>query len=327
MQKATYLFLSFLLIVITGRSQQAINFTITDVNGQTHELQNYLDNGQTVLLDFFFVDCPPCNEWMPEIVNIENDYEDEPLVIIACSDRDMNSAIVGFQNEYGSNGIAAGTEGGGPAVIDAYAAQFNFTGFPTYSVICPDGSITWDLWPLTAGVPTIRAALDACIENAVPQEPMADFTAEANCLSVSFTNNSINATDYLWSFNDGSTSTEANPVHLYDTADTYNVTLVASNSTTGLSNSTTVSLDIDDCTGLENARENLFHPYILEDRLYLTGAKTGYVGLYNSVGQRLFSSPVTVGSSYYHIPSIATGIYFIRMKSGDETYTSRIIKN
>jgi cyclophilin family peptidyl-prolyl cis-trans isomerase len=34
-------------------------------------------------------------------------------------------------------------------------------------------------------------------------------------LEVSFTNNSVNADQYLWSFGDGATSTEANPVHTY----------------------------------------------------------------------------------------------------------------
>lgn len=42
---------------------------------------------------------------------------------------------------------------------------------------------------------------------------------------VSFVNQSTNATDYLWDFGDGTTSTEPNPIHTYTTPNTYVVTL------------------------------------------------------------------------------------------------------
>lgn len=62
--------------------------------------------------------------------------------------------------------------------------------------------------------------------------PVASFQyeiSETNFLEVKFTNFSQNATSYLWDFGDGETSTEANPAHVYDEANTYNVKLTASN--------------------------------------------------------------------------------------------------
>ena len=49
--------------------------------------------------------------------------------------------------------------------------------------------------------------------------------------TVQFTNNSINATDFIWNFGDGSSNpTTINAAHTYDDADgIYNVTLIASN--------------------------------------------------------------------------------------------------
>ena len=47
--------------------------------------------------------------------------------------------------------------------------------------------------------------------------------------SITFTNNSLNATTYQWDFGDGNTSTATNPVHDYANAGTYTVTLIASN--------------------------------------------------------------------------------------------------
>ena len=38
----------------------APDWTLTDINGTTHNLYNYLDNGYTVFIDFSAVWCPPC---------------------------------------------------------------------------------------------------------------------------------------------------------------------------------------------------------------------------------------------------------------------------
>lgn len=46
---------------------------------------------------------------------------------------------------------------------------------------------------------------------------------------VTFRNYSLNATDFLWDFGDGNTSTEREPIHEYKTLGTYTVKLIASN--------------------------------------------------------------------------------------------------
>jgi uncharacterized repeat protein (TIGR01451 family) len=46
-------------------------------------------------------------------------------------------------------------------------------------------------------------------------------------LTVTFTNSSTNAIDYLWTFGDGTTSTEANPDHTYNQSGVYTVSLTA----------------------------------------------------------------------------------------------------
>ncbi|MEQ8712120.1 MAG: PKD domain-containing protein, partial [Cyclobacteriaceae bacterium] len=64
-----------------------------------------------------------------------------------------------------------------------------------------------------------------------------------NYLEYSFTNNTKNADTYEWDFGDGNTSTEANPTHVYDTHDVYQVTLTAT-AGNGLNASFTTSIDI-----------------------------------------------------------------------------------
>lgn len=59
--------------------------------------------------------------------------------------------------------------------------------------------------------------------------PTANYTYAANGLTVTFTNQSVGATSYLWNFGDGNTSTQANPVHTYAIGGVYTVTLTSTN--------------------------------------------------------------------------------------------------
>jgi len=59
--------------------------------------------------------------------------------------------------------------------------------------------------------------------------PTSGIGATLNGQTVHFTNNSTNATAYLWDFGDGQTSIEANPSHTYTDCGTYLVTLTSTN--------------------------------------------------------------------------------------------------
>lgn len=91
---------------------------------------------------------------------------------------------------------------------------------------------------------TYRGAFDgtndwtACWSNFDPQNENYDvanygLAASATVSSVdtvaTFTNTSVGATTYAWDFGDGNTSTTTSPVHEYDAAGTYTVTLTATN--------------------------------------------------------------------------------------------------
>jgi PKD repeat protein len=70
----------------------------------------------------------------------------------------------------------------------------------------------------------------ACDSNGPSNEaPTADFSAEMDGLTVNFTNESTDPdgsiASFEWTFGDGESSTEENPSHTYDAADTYTVEL------------------------------------------------------------------------------------------------------
>jgi PKD repeat protein len=63
--------------------------------------------------------------------------------------------------------------------------------------------------------------------------PTADFTSEVNegCegIEIAFTNLSLNADSWHWDFGDGTTSSNENPSHVYNTSGLYTVSLTAYN--------------------------------------------------------------------------------------------------
>ena len=92
----------------------------------------------------------------------------------------------------------------------------------------------------TFGVVTHEVVID-------PPGPVAAFTytgVTAVPATIQFQNSSANANSYSWDFGDGTSSTQANPVKVYTTEGTFSVKLVASNTSTGKSNSVTHQITI-----------------------------------------------------------------------------------
>jgi len=192
---------------------QVPDFSFTDTEGVTHKLSDALANDRVILLDFFFVDCPQCITTRPEIEKIAEEFEDKTLELWAISDRDSDAYI--NQSDFKpvfSNHFVGGVDGNGLEVVNLFADEFEFEGFPTYSVICKDESITWDIWPLSDGAEEIRELLteecgvvdldasgipmiEALNDLAVVPNPANDFTnvefvlSEATDLRIDLRNN------------------------------------------------------------------------------------------------------------------------------------------
>jgi len=167
---STYILLSLSFILISPAfSQQAPNIILTDVEGNKHELYDALGQGYIVFLDFSFIECAPCNEALHEIKSIIEDFNDQNLLVWYASDRDSDLALKNFLDTAELEVIAAGGEGGVEEALDIFSQDFPFFGFPTISVICPDRSMVWDIWPYTEGAPEWRQTILDCQPN-MPEE-------------------------------------------------------------------------------------------------------------------------------------------------------------
>ncbi len=90
----------------------------------------------------------------------------------------------------------------------------------------------------------LMLALSSCEKEETIQEPTAGIFRSIAGKQVAFTALTLHADQWLWDFGDGETSTEKDPVHIYQSGGVYNITLSASNSMGTAEATSQVSLDL-----------------------------------------------------------------------------------
>lgn len=155
--KKLFTFLTGLVFALNMNAQttltQAVDFTVTDVDGNSHNLFSILNSGKYVCLDFWFVNCPPCQSTSPFYKQAYQNYgcNSHEIFFMAIDNGDATAAVNGFENTYlgGPPGypVISGNDGNGNAVCSAYG----ITAYPTYILIAPNGNIIeQDMWPISS---------------------------------------------------------------------------------------------------------------------------------------------------------------------------------
>jgi len=177
--------------------------------------------------------------------------------------------------------------------------------------------------------------------------PLASFTADTTIVTlptaaVQFTNNSINATSYLWDFGDGTTSTAVNPLYIYTYADTFTVKLTAG-SGSGCDNTMIKRnyIIVKNASGVNEFSvgngQLAIYPNPTSGTIQLAvGSKQlakekAEVEIYNVLGERVYQSAnqhISTSSANLQIDvsSEPVGIYIIKIKINEGTYYEKIIK-
>ena len=159
------------------------------------------------------------------------------------------------------------------------------------------------------------------------------FTPAVNFNVVTFTNTSTNATNYIWDFGDGNTSTETNPVHSYQNGGEYMVTLTATNEC-GF-NSTTITIVAGDNGAGEIpgiSRFDVFpNPNSGRFTLVMEGAPQTELELTftNVLGQRLLTEKADFRSGRltrdFSFSQLAAGVYILQVKSGEKALFKKLV--
>lgn len=143
-----------ILVVQPNFSQMTMhNFTVTDSQGNTHNLYtSYLDQGKTVVIKFFFTTCPPCiaitPQWQDKYEAWGSGNNDVEFLEATTITSDNNAKVNAFKANYGLTMKGISHEGNAPAIVDPFktGTYGSWYGTPTFAVISPDRTLNYPLF-------------------------------------------------------------------------------------------------------------------------------------------------------------------------------------
>ncbi len=128
----------------------APNWTLVDINGNSHTLYDYLDNGKTVYIDFSATWCSTCWNYH-QTHALEDLYQmfgpdgtDQVMVFFIEGEANSNTNCLTDTNGCNNNTQGDWTEGVSHPIIDDASINglYEINGFPTIYGICSDRIVT-----------------------------------------------------------------------------------------------------------------------------------------------------------------------------------------
>lgn len=119
------------------------DFTVTDVNGQVHNLYDYLEQGKYVLIDFFTTGCGSCQQYASQVNQSYLDFgcNEGGVIFIAINFGAYDEQVIDFDTTYGIEfPSVSGIDGGGNQVVDDYGITY----YPRIMLISPYYKIVED---------------------------------------------------------------------------------------------------------------------------------------------------------------------------------------
>lgn len=134
------------------------DFTVTDIEGNTHNLQSYLDDGKIVLIDVFATWCSICTS---SLVAVDALYEDYG------PDGDNTLVVLAFEKDPNTNNEAQYVETHNvpnPVIADGLdeIAEWNTIYQPNFFVVCSDGSFDYHFSGVGSSTTVLQGLIDDC---------------------------------------------------------------------------------------------------------------------------------------------------------------------
>ena len=157
MQKLFFIVLLTLNFAFRTKAQDTAPapFQVTDLAGNHYDLAEL--QGKVVVLNFWFIQCKPCIQEMPELNELVKKYADQEVVFLALATNSAPDLKAFLKKRDFDYHIIPDSR----AVAEAYGVE----GYPTHVVINPQGAVayrTMGLSPFTVGEveSSIEKALD-----------------------------------------------------------------------------------------------------------------------------------------------------------------------
>jgi hypothetical protein len=213
-----------------------------------------------------------------------------------------------------------------PSVAGTYAAACSF-----YTALFRKDptAITFNATLSPTDAANIRSATKLMVYDSLMNwhigeyDPMANFTySVSGGNQVTFTNSSLNATNFNWNFGDGETSASNNPTHTYLTPGTYTTQLIADKC--GIPDTTVQTINITIPLGVNEVSQtnNLtIYPNPVTSILHVKkdlSDKTTYK-IVSITGQEMQTGFINNAEKQINVSSLSAGIYFLQLFDNNQS--------
>ena len=260
------------------------------------------------------------------------------VFVMAISNQDNDAYCIEFDELHGIEfPTISGVEGGGDVITSNYGIQAS----PTYILIAPDHSIVeQDMWPLNNGAQDLIDYFEGhgIQETSCDQTLAASFTSDLTELcemnDINFSDASTGgATSWSWTFEGGdpATSDEQNPIVIYNTPGTYDVTLEVSDGTETNSVLMEDYITVLTCTGInEPDSEKLsIYPNPANGVFNLAIDYNGKISIkiVNLLGIVVYEQETVATGKFsktIDLKGMENGIYIISIQTAEKTYVEKL---
>jgi thiol-disulfide isomerase/thioredoxin len=131
-------------------------FNTKDINGNKLKLKDMA--GKVIVLNFWFIGCPPCRMEIPELNKIALEYANNPNVVFVavCLDQDYQIFDFTKNNPFSYHIIDRG---------QYYADQYKINLYPTNVVLDKEGKVRFHASGYTSGTPYwIKKTIDEALQ-------------------------------------------------------------------------------------------------------------------------------------------------------------------
>ncbi len=272
--------------------------------------------------------------------DIDTSFDNTQLTANWSVSADTNSGITAYWycvgDSPGNNNIIDWTNNGLNTIVTLTGLSLNYNTTYYFSVKSLNGAGLYSNTDTSDGLLIIQDTSNT---------PVASFYAFDTLLvlpnsNAIFVNTSYGANNFLWDFGDGTTSTDQNPWHQYDSAGYYTVSLIAMNDT--LSADTMIMQDyihvINATTINNNLQDNKIgifpNPFTDNINLTLYSDNTDKIKIeINDIyGRRLFLKTLksNIGKKYISLTdafkNLGKGTYIIKITAENKVYTKLVQK-
>lgn len=118
-----------------GHLENKQMFTLKNLKGENISLEALLKRNKALLLNFWATWCPPCREEIPELIKLQENYQDRSFTVLGVDVGESTAKVSSFADKIGINY---------PVVLDRdnrVAESYKVVGIPTSILIGSDGKI------------------------------------------------------------------------------------------------------------------------------------------------------------------------------------------